>query len=72
MEKEVCMMKQKGLLKQLLQHTAEHIVLNTKVVRIFNTYGPRMQLNDGRVVTNFIVQALNNERYNYLWRWFTD
>jgi nucleoside-diphosphate-sugar epimerase len=35
--------------------------LNTKVVRIFNTYGPRMQLNDGRVVTNFIVQALNNE-----------
>ena len=35
--------------------------INTKVVRIFNTYGPRMQLNDGRVVTNFIVQALNNE-----------
>ena len=33
--------------------------INTKVVRIFNTYGPRMQLNDGRVVTNFIVQALN-------------
>ena len=32
-----------------------------RVVRIFNTYGPRMQLNDGRVVTNFIVQALNNE-----------
>jgi len=32
--------------------------LNTKIVRIFNTYGPRMQLNDGRVVTNFIVQAL--------------
>ena len=35
--------------------------LQTKVVRIFNTYGPRMQLNDGRVVTNFIVQALNGE-----------
>ena len=33
--------------------------LQTKIVRIFNTYGPRMQLNDGRVVTNFIVQALN-------------
>lgn len=32
--------------------------LETKIVRIFNTYGPRMQLNDGRVVTNFIVQAL--------------
>ncbi|MDA9757101.1 SDR family oxidoreductase [Acidimicrobiaceae bacterium] len=35
--------------------------LKTKIVRIFNTYGPRMQLNDGRVVTNFITQALRNE-----------
>ena len=35
--------------------------LKTKIVRIFNTYVPRMQLNDGRVVTNFIVQALRNE-----------
>ena len=35
--------------------------LKTKIVRIFNTYGPRMQLNDGRVVTNFIVQALRNQ-----------
>ena len=35
--------------------------LKTKIVRIFNTYGPRIQLNDGRVVTNFIVQALRNE-----------
>ena len=32
--------------------------LNIKVARIFNTYGPRMHLNDGRVVSNFIVQAL--------------
>jgi len=32
-----------------------------KLVRIFNTYGPRMQANDGRVVSNFIVQALNGE-----------
>lgn len=32
-----------------------------KVARIFNTYGPRMLLNDGRVVSNFIVQALKNE-----------
>lgn len=30
-------------------------------MRIFNTYGPRMHPNDGRVVSNFIVQALNNE-----------
>ena len=35
--------------------------IKTKIVRIFNTYGPRMQLNDGRVVTNLIVQALNND-----------
>ncbi|MEM0951228.1 MAG: UDP-glucuronic acid decarboxylase family protein [Cyanobacteria bacterium P01_H01_bin.74] len=32
-----------------------------KIVRIFNTYGPRMALNDGRVVSNFIVQALQNQ-----------
>ena len=35
--------------------------LRIKVARIFNTYGPRMQLNDGRVVSNFIVQALHGE-----------
>jgi UDP-glucuronate decarboxylase len=32
-----------------------------KIIRIFNTYGPNMSLNDGRVVSNFIVQALANE-----------
>jgi len=35
--------------------------LEIKVVRIFNTYGPRMHPNDGRVVSNFIVQALNGQ-----------
>ena len=35
--------------------------LNAKVVRIFNTYGPRMAQNDGRVVSNFIVQALTDK-----------
>jgi dTDP-glucose 4,6-dehydratase len=35
--------------------------MNTKIVRIFNTYGPRMRLRDGRVVPSFISQALNNE-----------
>jgi UDP-glucuronate decarboxylase len=35
--------------------------LQIKVVRIFNTYGPRMHPNDGRVVSNFIVQALKGE-----------
>ncbi len=35
--------------------------LRVKVARIFNTYGPRMQANDGRVVSNFIVQALKGQ-----------
>lgn len=35
--------------------------LDTRIVRIFNTYGPRMRLGDGRVVPNFIAQALNHE-----------
>jgi len=35
--------------------------VDAKVARIFNTYGPRMQIEDGRVVSNFIVQALKNE-----------
>lgn len=35
--------------------------LRIKIARIFNTYGPRMQMNDGRVVSNFVVQALRNK-----------
>lgn len=35
--------------------------LDTKLIRIFNTYGPKMSTGDGRVVSNFIVQALNNQ-----------
>ncbi|MCC6758260.1 MAG: SDR family oxidoreductase [Candidatus Omnitrophica bacterium] len=35
--------------------------VNTSIVRIFNTYGPRMQVKDGRVVPNFIDQALHNK-----------
>lgn len=35
--------------------------VNIKIIRIFNTYGPRMHPNDGRVVSNFIVQALKGE-----------
>jgi UDP-glucuronate decarboxylase len=40
-------------------HRQHH--LDIKVMRIFNTYGPRMHPNDGRVVSNFIVQALRGE-----------
>src|SRR6185369_15185282 len=35
--------------------------VRVKLIRIFNTYGPRMAINDGRVVSNFIVQALQNK-----------
>jgi dTDP-glucose 4,6-dehydratase len=35
--------------------------LDAKIVRIFNTYGPRMRINDGRAVPTFIAQALRNE-----------
>lgn len=35
--------------------------VRTKVIRIFNTYGPRMAVNDGRVISNFVVQALRGE-----------
>jgi dTDP-glucose 4,6-dehydratase len=35
--------------------------LDTRIVRIFNTYGPRMRLNDGRVVPNFIAEAIKNK-----------
>jgi dTDP-glucose 4,6-dehydratase len=38
-----------------------HYGLDTRIVRIFNTYGPRMRPRDGRVVSNFIVQALTGE-----------
>lgn len=40
-------------------HRQNHV--DIRVVRIFNTYGPRMHPNDGRVISNFIVQALMNE-----------
>lgn len=35
--------------------------VDTRIIRIFNTYGPKMAINDGRVVSNFIVQALKNK-----------
>ena len=40
-------------------HRQNHV--NIKIIRIFNTYGPRMHPNDGRVVSNFIMQALRNQ-----------
>lgn len=40
---------------------AEQEKIDIRIARIFNTYGPRMHMNDGRVVSNFILQALQNE-----------
>jgi UDP-glucuronate decarboxylase len=44
----------------MMDYYRQHKV-DIKIVRIFNTYGPRMAVNDGRVVSNFIVQALQGE-----------
>jgi UDP-glucuronate decarboxylase len=43
------------------EYRRKHETTDFKICRIFNTYGPRMSFNDGRVVSNFIVQALKNE-----------
>jgi UDP-glucuronate decarboxylase len=56
-----CYDEGKRLAETLFFDYARQYDLNIKVARIFNTYGPCMQLNDGRVVSNFIVQALRNE-----------
>ena len=48
-------------LPKLLQHRHRQNGVDVRVVRIFNTYGPRMLPDDGRVVSNFIVQALRGE-----------
>ena len=44
----------------MMDYHRQHNV-NIRIIRIFNTYGPQMDPNDGRVVSNFIVQALNNQ-----------
>lgn len=43
-----------------MDYNREHGV-EVRIVRIFNTYGPRMALDDGRVVSNFVAQALTNK-----------
>jgi len=56
-----CYDEGKRVAETLFFDYARQYNLDIKVARIFNTYGPCMQLNDGRVVSNFIVQALRNE-----------
>ncbi|MFG2638398.1 UDP-glucuronic acid decarboxylase family protein [Streptomyces sp. NPDC048362] len=51
----------KRFAEALTQAYRTHLGANTGIVRIFNTYGPRMRPHDGRVVSNFVVQALAGE-----------
>jgi UDP-glucuronate decarboxylase len=56
-----CYDEGKRVAESLLVNYQAQNGVDIRIVRIFNTYGPRMALNDGRVVSNFIVQALRHE-----------
>jgi UDP-glucuronate decarboxylase len=56
-----CYDEGKRVAESLLINYQQQNHVNIRIIRIFNTYGPRMALNDGRVVSNFIVQALRGE-----------
>ena len=56
-----CYDEGKRAAETLLSDARRRWGLDTRIVRIFNTYGPRMALSDGRVVSNFIVQALSGK-----------
>jgi UDP-glucuronate decarboxylase len=56
-----CYDEGKRVAETLCMDYKRQCAVDIRIVRIFNTYGPNMQVNDGRVVSNFIVQALKNE-----------
>jgi UDP-glucuronate decarboxylase len=56
-----CYDEGKRIAETLMMDYHRQNAVDIRIVRIFNTYGPRMAVNDGRVVSNFIVQALRNE-----------
>lgn len=56
-----CYDESKRAAEALFYSYAQEKSVDIRIARIFNTYGPRMQINDGRVVCNFIVQALRNQ-----------
>ena len=56
-----CYDESKRLAETLMMDYHRQNRVDTRIIRIFNTYGPRMLENDGRVVSNFIVQALRGE-----------
>lgn len=58
---EVCITKGEGALCFRGADITSHAMPQVRIVRIFNTYGPHMALDDGRVVSNFVAQALRGE-----------
>jgi UDP-glucuronate decarboxylase len=56
-----CYDEGKRLAETLMMDYHRQNNVDIRIIRIFNTYGPRMAVNDGRVVSNFIVQALRNQ-----------
>lgn len=56
-----CYDEGKRVAETLMMEYHRNCNVDTRVARIFNTYGPRLNRNDGRVMSNFIVQALENE-----------
>lgn len=56
-----CYDEGKRFAESLVTNWGEQHKMDTRIVRIFNTYGPRMRLHDGRVITNFISQALQGK-----------
>jgi len=59
--KRSCYDEGKRCAESLFMNYHQQNNVNIRIARIFNTYGPRMALNDGRVVSNFIIQALKGE-----------
>lgn len=55
------MMRENALLETLCFDYKRQYGIDSRVIRIFNTYGPNMSIDDGRVVSNFINQAIRNE-----------
>ena len=56
-----CYDEGKRVAESLMVNYKRQYGVDIRIIRIFNTYGPRMAENDGRVVSNFIIQALKNE-----------
>ena len=61
MKERCCSQASKRCAETLFFDYYRQYKLQIRVIRIFNTYGPRMHPNDGRVVSNFIMQALKGE-----------